>query len=68
MNISIYSNKIKSITFFENADASIKPIEQVNPEDMQLKNFIWYEKQKTSLIIDKRVNKYKDMFQRNILH
>jgi hypothetical protein len=68
MNISIYSNKIKSITFYENADASIKPIEQVNPEDMQLKNFIWYEKQKTSLIIDERVNKYKDMFQRNILH
>ena len=68
MNISIYSNKIKSITFYENADASIKPIEQVNQEDMQLKNFIWYEKQKTSLIIDERVNKYKDLFQRNILH
>jgi lipopolysaccharide export system protein LptA len=67
MNISIYSNKIKNITFYENADASIKPIDQVNSEDMQLKNFIWYEKQKTSLIIDERINKYKDLFERKII-
>lgn len=65
MNISISGNRINRIVFHHNADAFIKPIEQVIPENMLLKNFVWYEKQKTSLKIEKRINQYKVLLNQN---
>jgi hypothetical protein len=58
MNISISNNQIERIVFHKNADAFIKPIEQVIPKNMLLKNFIWYEKKTISQQIEKRIEQY----------
>ena len=65
MNISISGNQIERIVFHQNADSFIKPIEQVIPENMLLKNFIWYKKQETSLKLEKRINQYPVLLKKN---
>ncbi len=59
MSIFISANQIKSIAFYNNADAIINPIELVSTEELLLKNFVWYEKQKTFFKINEKVVKYR---------